>query len=149
MFTLSLTARKDLFDIVIFFARKPSFFIDRRPFWKLEAEKEVLEIFRQIGDRHSVAPTCAVLLTQVVLRWRASQVGTSWTRTTSTLRQARNSSEPIDLEHTLQGNWHDLNEFFEYATEWEPSASLYFGDNILQVRDNKILKRDIKSFSPS
>ena len=47
MFTLSLTARKDLFDIVIFFARKPSFFIDRRPFWKLEAEKEVLEIFRQ------------------------------------------------------------------------------------------------------
>ena len=45
MFTLSLTARKDLFDIVIFFARKPSFFIDRRPFWKLEAEKEVLEIF--------------------------------------------------------------------------------------------------------
>ena len=151
MFTLSLTARKDLFDIVIFFARKPSFFIDRRPFWKLEAEKEVLEIFRQIGDRHSdsVTPTCAVLLTQVVLRWRASQVGTSWTRTTSTLRQARNS-EPFDLEQTaLQGNWHDLNEFFEYATEWEPSASLYFGDNILQVRDNKILKRDIKSFSPS
>ena len=45
MFTLSLTARKDLFDIVIFFARKPSFFIDRRPFWKLEAEKEVMEIF--------------------------------------------------------------------------------------------------------
>ena len=33
-----------------------------------------------------------------------------------------------------QGNWHDLNEFFEYATEWEPSASLYFGDNILQVQ---------------
>ena len=31
-----------------------------------------------------------------------------------------------------QGNWHDLNEFFEYATEWEPSANLYFGDNILQ-----------------
>ena len=48
MFTLSLTARKDLFDIVIFFARKPSFFIDRRPLWKLEAEKEVMEIFRQI-----------------------------------------------------------------------------------------------------
>ena len=114
-------------------------------FWKyfgnilnLEAGKQVLEIFRQIGDRHSdsVAPTCTALLTQVV-RWRASQVGTSWTRTTSTRRQARNSSEPLDLEHTLQGNWHDLNEFFEYATEWEPSASLYFGDNILQVRDNK------------
>jgi hypothetical protein len=33
----------------------------------------------------------------------------------------------------IQGNWHDLNEFFEYATEWEPSASLYFGDNVLQV----------------
>ena len=98
-----------------------------------------MEIFRQIGDRHSdsVAPTCAVLLTQVV-RWRALQGGTSWTRTTSTRRQARNSSEPLDLEHALQGNWHDLNEFFEYATEWEPSASLYFGDNILQVRDNKI-----------
>ena len=103
-----------------------------------------MEIFRQIDDGHSdsVAPICAVLLTQVV-RWKASQGGTSWTRTTSTLRQARNSSEPLDLEHTaLQGNWHDLNEFFEYATEWEPSASLYFGDNILQVWDNKILKRD-------
>ena len=35
------TSRKDIFDIVIFFARKPSFFIDRRPFWKLENEKEV------------------------------------------------------------------------------------------------------------
>ena len=35
-----------------------------------------------------------------------------------------------------QGNWHDLNEFFEYATEWEPSASLYFGDNILQVQSS-------------
>ena len=111
-------------------------------FWKLEAGKEVLEIFRQIGDRHSdfvVLPTCAELLTQAV-RWRASQVGTSWTRTTSTRRQARDSSELLDLEHTLQGNWHDLNEFFEYATEWEPSASLYFGDNILQVRDNKFWK---------
>ena len=65
MFTLSLTARKDLFDIVIFFARKPSFFIDRRPFWKLEAEKEVMEIFRQVGDRHSdfVASTCAQSVT--------------------------------------------------------------------------------------
>ena len=31
-----------------------------------------------------------------------------------------------------QGNWKDLNEFFEYATEWEPCNSLYFGDNILQ-----------------
>ena len=26
----------------------------------------------------------------------------------------------------------DLNEFFEYCTEWEPTNSLYFGDNILQ-----------------
>ena len=33
----------------------------------------------------------------------------------------------------FQGNWHDLSEFFEYATEWEPSACLYFGDNVLQV----------------
>ena len=32
----------------------------------------------------------------------------------------------------LQGNWADLNEFFEYCTEWEPSTSLYFGDNVLQ-----------------
>ena len=39
--TFLLYLRMDLFDIVIFFARKPSFFIDRRPFWKLEAEKEV------------------------------------------------------------------------------------------------------------
>jgi len=79
---------KDLFDIVIFFARKPSFFIDRRPFWKLEAEKEV-ESF------------------------------TGW-------------DELNTNNFYSQGNWHDLNEFFEYATEWEPSASLYFGDNILQ-----------------
>ena len=42
----------------------------------------------------------------------------------------------------FQGNWHDLNEFFEYATEWEPSASLYFGDNILQdiLAPNKFTK---------
>ena len=31
-----------------------------------------------------------------------------------------------------QGNWKDLNEFFENVTEWEPSCSLYFGDNVLQ-----------------
>ena len=31
-----------------------------------------------------------------------------------------------------QGNWQDLNEFFEYCTEWEPANSLYFGDNIVQ-----------------
>ena len=31
----------DLFDIVIFFARKPSFFLDRRPFWKLDGVEEV------------------------------------------------------------------------------------------------------------
>ena len=36
----------------------------------------------------------------------------------------------------MQGNWHDLNEFFEYSTEWEPSASLYFGDNVLQAQNN-------------
>ncbi len=61
-------------------------------------------------------------------------------------------------EYYSQGNWKDLNEFFEYCTEWEPSArsgirqifvapfpkvpilyiffvfspSLYFGDNVLQ-----------------
>jgi len=78
----------DLFDIVIFFARKPSFFIDRRPFWRLNGEKEV-ESF------------------------------TGW--------------DELDSHHYYsQGNWHDLNEFFEYATEWEPSACLYFGDNVLQ-----------------
>ena len=32
---------KDLFDIVIFFARKPSFFWENRPFWRLEGPKEV------------------------------------------------------------------------------------------------------------
>ena len=25
-----------------------------------------------------------------------------------------------------------MNEFFENVTEWEPSCSLYFGDNVLQ-----------------
>ena len=35
-----------------------------------------------------------------------------------------------------------MNEFFEYVTEWEPSASLYFGDNILQdiLAPNKFTK---------
>ena len=40
-----------------------------------------------------------------------------------------------DLEtgcYYSQGNWKQLNEFFEYCTEWEPSDSLYFGDNVLQ-----------------
>ena len=33
---------KDLFDIVIFFARKPSFFVeDKRPFWRLDGAKEI------------------------------------------------------------------------------------------------------------
>ena len=32
---------KDLFDIVIFFARKPSFFLEKRPFWRLDGPKEV------------------------------------------------------------------------------------------------------------
>ena len=45
-----LMVRKDLFDIVIFFARKPSFFIDRRPFWKLEAEKEVKCLDKLVTD---------------------------------------------------------------------------------------------------
>ena len=69
----------------------------RKSLWNKNDKYEVW----QIDDRHSdsVASTCAVPLTQVV-RWRASQVGTSWTRTTSTRRQARNSSEPLDLEHT-------------------------------------------------
>ena len=88
----------DLFDIVIFFARKPSFFIDRRPFWKLKGDQEV-EPF------------------------------TGW--------------DALDTNHFYsQGNWHDLNEFMEYTTEWEPSASLYFGDNILQdvLAPNKFTK---------
>jgi len=89
---------KDLFDIVVFFARKPSFFIDRRPFYKLNGEKEV-----------------------------DSFIG----------------SDELDTGHYYsQGNWHDLQEFMEYTTEWEPSASLYFGDNILQdvLAPNKFTK---------
>ena len=42
----------------------------------------------------------------------------------------------LGLMTYMQGNWHDLNEFFEYSTEWEPSASLYFGDNVLQAQNN-------------
>ena len=41
-----------------------------------------------------------------------------------------------DLEtgdYYSQGNWKDMNEFFEYCTEWEPCSCLYFGDNVLQV----------------
>ena len=70
MFTLSLTARKDLFDIVIFFARKPSFFIDRRPFWKLEAEKEVLEIFRQIAELIFVTDITDYIREEKTVKWR-------------------------------------------------------------------------------
>ena len=33
---------KDLFDIVIFFARKPSFFVEKRPFWRLDGAVEVI-----------------------------------------------------------------------------------------------------------
>ena len=42
----------------------------------------------------------------------------------------------------FQGHWHDLQEFFEYTTEWDPSASLYFGDNVLQdiLAPNKFTK---------
>ena len=38
---------KDLFDIVIFFARKPSFFVEKRPFWRLDGANEV-ESFRYV-----------------------------------------------------------------------------------------------------
>ena len=80
---------KELFDIVIFFARKPSFFIENRPFWRLDGPKEV----------HSFAG------------WEDLETG----------------------DYYSQGNWKDMNEFFEYCTEWEPCSSLYFGDNVLQV----------------
>nr|XP_040575315.1 LOW QUALITY PROTEIN: 5'-nucleotidase domain-containing protein 1-like [Lepeophtheirus salmonis] len=79
---------KELFDIVIFFARKPSFFVETRPFWRLDGAKEI-ESFRG---------------------WEDLETG----------------------EYYSQGNWRALNEFFEYCTEWEPSTSLYFGDNVLQ-----------------
>lgn len=72
----------------------------RRPFWKLNGEKEVDPF-------------------------------TGW------------DEIELDTQHFYsQGNWHDLNEFFEYTTEWEPSASLYFGDNILQdiLAPNKFTK---------
>ena len=96
----------DLFDIVIFFARKPSFFLDRRPFMKLEGVEEV----------------------DPFTGWDTLETGHFYS-------QVRSSSMDHNLMMTLftfQGNWHDLNEFFEYVTEWEPSANLYFGDNILQ-----------------
>ena len=50
--------------------------------------------------------------------------------------------ELVTGHYYSQGNWHDLNEFMEYTTEWEPSASLYFGDNILQdvLAPNKFTK---------
>ena len=68
---------KDLFDIVIFFARKPSFFVEKRPFWRLNGPQEV-DSFRG---------------------WEDLETGKFFS----------------------QGNWHDLNEFFEYCTEWEPA----------------------------
>lgn len=79
---------KDLFDIVIFFARKPSFFVEKRPFFRLDGAVEK-ESFRG---------------------WEDLETGECYS----------------------QGNWKDLNEFFEYCTEWEPTTSLYFGDNVLQ-----------------
>jgi len=80
---------KELFDIVIFFARKPSFFIEERPFWRLDGPKEV----------------------EAFAGWEDLETG----------------------DYYSQGNWKDMNEFFEYCTEWEPCSCLYFGDNVLQV----------------
>ena len=56
--------------------------------------------------------------------------------------KALESPSQLNDKESFQGNWHDLNEFFEYTTEWEPSASLYFGDNILQdiLAPNKFTK---------
>ena len=83
---------KELFDIVIFFARKPSFFIEERPFWRLDGPKEV----------------------EAFAGWEDLETG----------------------DYYSQGNWKDMNEFFEYCTEWEPCSCLYFGDNVLQVEKN-------------
>ena len=80
---------KELFDIVIFFARKPSFFIEERPFWRLDGPKEI----------------------EAFAGWEDLETG----------------------DYYSQGNWKDMNEFFEYCTEWEPCSCLYFGDNVLQV----------------
>ena len=80
---------KELFDIVIFFARKPSFFIENRPFWRLDGANEI----------------------ESFAGWEDLETG----------------------DYYSQGNWKDMNEFFEYCTEWEPCSSLYFGDNVLQV----------------
>ena len=87
---------KELFDIVIFFARKPSFFIEERPFWRLDGPKEV----------------------EAFAGWEDLETG----------------------DYYSQGNWKDMNEFFEYCTEWEPCSCLYFGDNVLQVmlRQNRL-----------
>ena len=41
---------KDLFDIVIFFARKPSFFLEKRPFWRLDGPVEVMIISWEFSD---------------------------------------------------------------------------------------------------
>ena len=124
-----LMFRKDLFDIVIFFARKPSFFIDRRPFWKLEAEKEVKCADKLVTD---------ISVGSATLTFGSAQVEsfTGWDEldTNNFYSQASRKIIEMVLKSFFQGNWHDLNEFFEYATEWEPSASLYFGDNILQVQ---------------
>ena len=123
-----LMFRKDLFDIVIFFARKPSFFIDRRPFWKLEAEKEVKCADKLVTD---------ISVGSATLTFGSAQVEsfTGWDELDTNNFYSQASRKIIEMVSNLsQGNWHDLNEFFEYATEWEPSASLYFGDNILQVQ---------------
>jgi len=54
------------------------------------------------------------------------------------------------------GNWKDLNEFFEYCTEWEPTNSLYFGGkyginfiNNLQAAffDNILSPKNCKAYS--
>ena len=84
---------KELFDIVIFFARKPSFFIEERPFWRLDGPKEI----------------------EAFAGWEDLETG----------------------DYYSQGNWKDMNEFFEYCTEWEPCSCLYFGDNVLQVIEMK------------
>jgi len=63
---------KELFDIVIFFARKPSFFLEKRPFWRLDGAKEV-ESFEgwedlETGDYYSQ------VITMILSIWIVDQL---------------------------------------------------------------------------
>ena len=71
---------KDLFDIVIFFARKPSFFLEKRPFWRLDGPVEVMIISWEFSD----TPLCFYVIFYFPPRSSHFKVGKTLKRVNAT-----------------------------------------------------------------